>query len=48
MACIADRESEHNRKWFEWGRERERIFSRQRKVACSSAVKIKVEFGWRK
>jgi len=40
---MADRESEHSRKWLECGRERKRKFSRQKKIACISAVKIETE-----
>jgi len=47
MDCMADTESEHNR-WLECGREWERIFSRQRKIACSLVVKIEAELRWRK
>ena len=48
MACLADRESKHNGKWLECGRERERVFSRQKKRACISVVKIEAELRWRK
>jgi len=48
MVCMVDRESGHNRKSLECERQRERIFSRQRKIACNSAVKIEAELWWRK
>jgi len=45
MVCMADRESEHNRKSLECGRERERIFPRQRKIDCSSGLKLRLSCG---